>query len=314
MSDFSKTIFRTAKRENPYAQIDKTVLNDKRLSWKAKGILAFLLSKPDTWEINIQNLIQQAKDGKEAIYSGINELIKFGYIVRTESRNNGRFSQIVYLIYENPQLVTETNPTGIKEKSEPIQQNLTKTPYPGFPEAEKPDTGNPDMEKPDTENPPPINNDLLVINDLTKDPPSNSPHKLTGPGEGKTDLKLLEPIAVKLFGQTNQEILKNLRSKIKEFKLDPEVVQECLNRIDAKAIKFNPYGYFKSIYAVATAIITKRLQMLEREKQIQAMQEQYLFDSFKSDGKSTTEVIADIRKMLGITKDTGTKEPSHEPN
>jgi hypothetical protein len=304
MSDFSKTIFRTAKRENPYAQIDKTVLNDQRLSWKAKGILAFLLSKPDTWEINIQNLIKQAKDGKEAVYSGINELIQFGYIVRTESRNHGRFSQIVYLIYENPQLVTEISLTGCNEKSEPIPPNLNKTPYPGFPDAEKPDT----------ENPPPINNDLLVINDLSKDPPSNSPHQLSGPGVGKTDLKLLEPIAVKLFGQTNPEILENLWSKIKEFKLDPEVVQECLQQIDAKKIKFNPYGYFKGIYAVATAIVTKRLQMLEREKQIQAMQEQYLFGSFNSDGKSTAEVIADIRKMLGITKDTDPKEPSHEPN
>ena len=111
MSDFSKTIFRTAKRENPYAQIDKTVLNDQRLSWKAKGLMAFLLSKPDNWEINIQNLIRQSTDGKEAVYSGINELINFGYIVRVESRNQGRFARIEYLIYENPQLVNTQNPT-----------------------------------------------------------------------------------------------------------------------------------------------------------------------------------------------------------
>jgi hypothetical protein len=309
MSDLSKTIFRTAKRENPYAQIDKTVLNDKRLSWKAKGILAFLLSKPDNWEINIKNLIKQAKDGKEAVYSGIKELITFGYIVRVETRNKGRFAQIEYLIYENPQLANIANLNLIQEFG-PVQQSPTKTPHPG-----NPDTAKPEPAFPDTENPPPINNDLLVSNDLTKDPPSDSPHKLTGPGEGEADLSILEPIAVKLFGQVNQEILENLGSKIKEFKLDPEVVQECLNQIDAKAIKFNPYGYFKGIYAVAMAIVTKRLQILEREKQMQKMmKEQNLFDSFTSDGKSTTEIRADIRKMLGITKDTDTKEPSHEPN
>ena len=44
-------------------------------------MMAFLLSKPDNWEINVQNLIKQSKDGKEAVYSAINELITFGYIV-----------------------------------------------------------------------------------------------------------------------------------------------------------------------------------------------------------------------------------------
>jgi hypothetical protein len=313
MSDLSKTIFRTVKRENPYAQIDKTVLNDTRLSWKAKGLLAFLLSKPDTWEINIKNLIKQAKDGKEAVYSGINELITFGYIVRTESRNKGRFAQIVYLIYERPQLVSDTNSTGFIEESGTVQQNPSKIPLPGNPDTVNPDTEKPEPAFPYPENPPPVMNDLSVINDLTKDPPSDSPQKLQEGGEGKPDLTVLEPIALKLFGQTNPEILENLGSKIKEFKLDPEVVQECLNQIDAKAIKFNPYGYFKGIYAIATAIITRRLQMLDKERQFQEiLKEQYLFDS--GDGRSPAEVIADIRKMLRITKDGDTKEPSHEPN
>jgi hypothetical protein len=315
MSDFSKTIFRTVKRENPYAQIDKTVLNDKRLSWKAKGLLAFLLSKPDNWEINIKNLIKQAKDGKEAIYSGIKELITFGYIVRVESRNKGRFAQIEYLIYENPQLVNTKKLTDFPEEFASIQQNTIKTPLPGNPDTVNPYPAKPEPAFPETENPPPINNDLLVRNDLTKDPPTDSPKKLQEAGGDKPDLLILEPVAVKLFGQANQEILENLWSKIKEFKLDPEVVQESLNQIDAKAIKYNPYGYFKGIYSIATAIITKRIQMLEREKQLkEMMKEEYLFDSSDNDGRSTAEVIADIRKMLGITKDADTEEPSHEPN
>jgi hypothetical protein len=298
MSDFSKTIFRTAKRENPYAQIDKTVLNDTRLSWKAKGLMAFLLSKPDTWEINIKNLIRQAKDGKEAVYSGINELIKFGYIVRTEFRSNGRFSQIVYLIYENPQLAKALNSTCSMEESRPIQQNSTKTPFP-----ENPDTAKPETASPDTENPPLLNNDLSVRNDLTKDPPSDSPKKIQETGGGKPDLCILEPIAVKLFGQTNQEILENLWLKIKEFKLNPEVVQECLNQIDAKAIMFNPYGYFKGIYAIATAIVAKRTQVLDRQRHLEElMKERDLFNSFDTGGKSTEEIIADIKRNLGIAK------------
>jgi hypothetical protein len=309
MSDFSKTIFRTAKRENPYVQIDKTVLNDQRLSWKAKGLLAFLLSKPDHWEINIKNLIKQAKDGKEAVYSGIKELIKFGYIVRVESRNKGRFAQIEYLIYENPQLAGASNSTYSTEEFRQIHQIPTKTPLPENPDTVNRDTAKPETASPDTENPPLVNNDLLVSNDLTKAPPSDSPKKFQGGGGNKPDLSILDPVAVKLFGQTNQEILENLWSRIKEFKLDPEIVLECVNQIDAKAIKFNPYGYFKGVYAIATAIVTKRVQALEREKELEELlKEQDSFIHLDTGGKSTEEIIADIKKNLGITKNTDLKE------
>lgn len=39
------SIVRINKRDNPYVQIDHRVLEDTRLSWKAKGLLAYLLSK-----------------------------------------------------------------------------------------------------------------------------------------------------------------------------------------------------------------------------------------------------------------------------
>jgi hypothetical protein len=42
------SIIRCQKKRHPYAQIDKTPLLDTRLSWKARGILAYLLTKPDT--------------------------------------------------------------------------------------------------------------------------------------------------------------------------------------------------------------------------------------------------------------------------
>ncbi len=300
MSDFSKTIFRTAKRDNPYVQIDKTVLNDVRLSWKAKGLMAFLLSKPDHWEINIRNLIKQAKDGKEAVYSGIKELIKLGYIVRVESRDKGRFSHIEYLIFENPQLAS-TAKVDYLAKTDRTQQNPIKTPLPG-----NPDTVEPETESPDTENPPLVNNDLLVSNDFIKKPLSDTKPGVT---EDKQELSMLKPIAIKLFGQSNQEILENLWEKVKEFKLDPVIVEECINQIDAKEIKFNPYGYFKGVYATATTIVTKRKQALERQKQLEEqLKEDDSLNSLDMGGKTTEEIIADIKKNLGIIKNTDEKE------
>lgn len=307
MADHSKTIFRTVKKENPYVQIDKTVLNDARLSWKAKGLMAFLLSKPDHWEINVKNLIKQAKDGKEAVYSGINELITFGYIVRAESRHKGRFSQIVYLIYENPQMINLTSAAYLPEFV-PSLESPSKTPLPGNPDTVKPET-----DFPDTENPPQVINDLSVKNDPKQDPPLNPPPIREGTEEDQPDFHILEPIALKFFGQSNDDILYNLRSKIKEFKLDPDVVQECLHQIDVKAIKFNPYGYFRGIYTTATARVIKRKQALERQYQLaELMKDSDSINPGDTEEKSTGEVIADIRRMLGIVRNT--KDPAHEPN
>lgn len=83
---------------------NKEYLKDARLSWKAKGILAFLLSKPGL-ECNwmTEDLVKQSKDGKEAVYSGINELIKFGYLVRIKSRDKGRFMQVEYHLSSSPE-------------------------------------------------------------------------------------------------------------------------------------------------------------------------------------------------------------------
>ena len=310
MSDFTKTIFRTAKRENPYVQIDKTVLNDQRLSWKAKGLMAFLLSKPDNWEINIQNLIRQSTDGKEAVYSGIKELSNFGYIVRVESRNQGRFARIEYLIYENPQLVNPQNPAGFTAEAAPITVNSTKSPHPG-----KPDTVKPDTEKPHLENPPLLINDLTK-NDITKNSPSIPPQQLTGVGEGQIDLTILEPVALKLFGQTNPEILAKLHANIKEFKLDGEVIQDCLNLINTKDIKYDSYGYFRMKYLVALGAISQRLEGLAKKQQMEtALQEEYLaLIPEATRAKSPTENMEDMRKTLGIAKKFDIRGPTLEPD
>lgn len=99
-----KTVVRVVKRENPFVQIDKTPINDERLSWKAKGLLVYLLSKPDDWTIMISDLIKRAKDGRDSIYAGLKELEVTGYLSRRRDRDeNGKFLPIEYTVYETPQ-------------------------------------------------------------------------------------------------------------------------------------------------------------------------------------------------------------------
>ena len=80
-----KTMMRVShNRKNPYTMINSQALRDVRLSAKARGIWAFLLTFPDDWEINMTHLIKSFPEGRKAINSGINELIEKGYMIRLQ--------------------------------------------------------------------------------------------------------------------------------------------------------------------------------------------------------------------------------------
>lgn len=94
-------IIKTRKESN-YVCIDNSVLEDKRLSLKAKGLLAYLLTKPESWQIKINHLVNQSTDGKGSHYSTIKELINAGYITKKQLHIDGRLSVVEYSVYEKP--------------------------------------------------------------------------------------------------------------------------------------------------------------------------------------------------------------------
>jgi hypothetical protein len=67
----SKKIFRVVKNKN-FVVLDKGFLANENLSAKAKGILAYLLSLPDNWNLSISELTKHFKDGEKSIRSGVN--------------------------------------------------------------------------------------------------------------------------------------------------------------------------------------------------------------------------------------------------
>jgi len=97
------TIIRIEKdKANPYVMISKEPLQNATLTWKAKGLLSYLLSLPDDWKINITDLQNRAKDGRDSVANTINELIAAGYIIREKARATGKFDGYDYVVYEKP--------------------------------------------------------------------------------------------------------------------------------------------------------------------------------------------------------------------
>lgn len=81
------------KRIERQATIKTKILEVQSLSYKAKGIYAYLVSRPDGWNYNMTNIINTSIDGKEAVQKGIKELEKVGLLKRQKTQNSeGKFT------------------------------------------------------------------------------------------------------------------------------------------------------------------------------------------------------------------------------
>jgi len=112
------------KKKNPFVIMSKTALNDKTLSWKAKGLICYLLSLPEDWKVYVQDLKNRSKDSRDSTRTALNELIEANYIHReTLKRENGQFAGYSYYIFEEP---THEKPTSQQPKTEnPTSVNPT---------------------------------------------------------------------------------------------------------------------------------------------------------------------------------------------
>ncbi|MDR2833471.1 MAG: conserved phage C-terminal domain-containing protein [Streptococcaceae bacterium] len=79
------------RTRNEFTQIANAAAKDKDLSWKARGILLYLMSLPDSWEIYLEEISKHSNsDGYTAFRSGIKELENLGYFKTTKKHENGK--------------------------------------------------------------------------------------------------------------------------------------------------------------------------------------------------------------------------------
>ena len=94
-------VIRVIKNKN-YTTISNQLFKNKTISLKAKGLMAYLLSLPNEWELSINGIVACSKEGRAAISSTIKELIESGYIERETIRDKGKFVGYDYFVFEQP--------------------------------------------------------------------------------------------------------------------------------------------------------------------------------------------------------------------
>lgn len=89
---------RAALPADNFTIIANNWVRDRRLSWKARGILAWLASHAVGFKVSEKAIIAAAPDGRDAVRAGIRELETFGYLVRERERLSGKFSTVDYVL------------------------------------------------------------------------------------------------------------------------------------------------------------------------------------------------------------------------
>lgn len=79
-------IVRAPRPTSHFTQVRNDVARDRRISYKARGLLLAMLSYPDYWRFRIDDLVKGSPDGRHAVTSGLRELEDAGYLKRRKYR------------------------------------------------------------------------------------------------------------------------------------------------------------------------------------------------------------------------------------
>jgi len=118
-------VIRVIKNKN-YTTISNQLFKNKTISLKAKGLMAYLLSLPNDWNLSINGIVACSKEGRGAIRNTFTELISAGYVERIQIRDKGKFVGYDYFVFEQPKC---NKPTSDKCKSDnniQISKEVTK--------------------------------------------------------------------------------------------------------------------------------------------------------------------------------------------
>ena len=119
-------IFRVKQKTN-FTIVPNKAINDEGLSLRAKGLLLYLLSKPDNWNVNLEHLASVCNEGKSAVRVALTELINHGFVKRQQVRdNNGKMNGYQYDVYDSKQsTVVRKTDDGKPASGKPSSGNRT---------------------------------------------------------------------------------------------------------------------------------------------------------------------------------------------
>ena len=211
MTKDSKTIYRSKHRRN-YTVLSNDIPLNPTISWKAKGLLWYLLSKPEDWQTRVGDLVKHGPEQKAAVMAGLKELKLAGYLkkVRVTCPTTGRVLHWETHVFDEPQ----------PESQNPIIEDLDKA------EAGEPDSGKSDTTKYRDLESNELNNRSHLIT-TTKDDQSSSSRE-------REDASLLEGGALDKEMKLAKWLLTSVPALEQQYAIDlsTRLVKACVGRCE----------------------------------------------------------------------------------
>jgi hypothetical protein len=127
------------KVNSRFTVVPNEPINDEALTFEALGLLSYLLSRPDNWQVKLSQLRIRGGLGRDKAQKLMRQLIDAGYVVRRQDRSqtSKQFKDWEYIVYDCPQLQKDDaepepeNPVAAQES-----QGVAFEPQPEKPEPE----------------------------------------------------------------------------------------------------------------------------------------------------------------------------------
>jgi hypothetical protein len=107
------------RKKNGFTQISNSVFEDERLSYRAKGVLGYLLSRPNNWKFNKTDLVRRSAEGRDAVYTAIEELKELNYLHIYPNYENGKLNGWTWE-YDDTPFTPESLENSTTEKQQEI--------------------------------------------------------------------------------------------------------------------------------------------------------------------------------------------------
>lgn len=104
------------KVRTDFTVLPNDLFRDKKLSWKALGLLVYMLHLREDFSLNLSWLTNQKKTGRDAMRSGLKELESEGYLtIRRERGKQGKYQRVIWEVTDSPSKKTTSTATPHSE-------------------------------------------------------------------------------------------------------------------------------------------------------------------------------------------------------
>jgi ribosomal protein L19E len=117
---------RIIKPEKYFTQVSNNILVNPKISFKAKGLYAYLISKPDDYNFSATRIANESKEGRDSILNILNEIENSDYLHRVK-KQDGKIDYYFFNFPGEKRKFLESQSSKVPKSDSPTQPPINNT-------------------------------------------------------------------------------------------------------------------------------------------------------------------------------------------